>query len=37
MSATFKVIGTDIKIIFEYTAEATKVQTIVGECAEHLW
>jgi len=37
MAAKFTVIDDEIKISFEYQADATKVQDIVGACAEYLF
>ena len=37
MSSKFTVIGTDTKITFEWTALTSKIQSIVGDCAEYLW
>ena len=37
MTAKFTVIGTDIKVSFEYTAKLAMVQSIVGACAEYLF
>ena len=35
MTATFKVIGDNVTVTFSYTG--AKVQSVVSDCAEHLW
>ena len=37
MSASFEVVGSELKITFEYQADTVKVQEIVYNCAEYLF
>jgi hypothetical protein len=37
MSSKFTVIGSETKITFEWTALTSKIQSIVGDCAEYLF
>ena len=37
MTGTFEVLNGDTKVSFEFTADTTKVQTVIGDAAHWLW
>ena len=37
MTGTFEVLNGNTKVNFEYTADTTKVQTVIGDCAHYLF